>query len=68
MFFATCINVSVIYRYLCYRQGVSGGSYLLPLSILLQSFTAPVLLAGGSEGSYLMPISILFQSFTTPVL
>jgi hypothetical protein len=42
MFYATFNNVSVIYQSFAVAVG-SGGSYLLPLSIMFQSSTTPLL-------------------------
>jgi hypothetical protein len=44
--------------HMCYRQGGSGCSCLLPLSIMFQSFTTRVLSSGHSKGSCDMPRSI----------
>ena len=67
MFVAT-FNIFQSLTHMCYRQGSSGGSQFLPLSILFQSFTAHVLQVGCSGCSFLLPLSIMFQSFTTRVL
>ena len=53
---------------LCCRQRGSADSCFMPLLIMFQSFTTPLLQVGGSRGSCFMPLSIMFQSFTDPLL